>query len=254
MPFDQKLYDTKQNNRDQIYTLYPNNSLIYGKPYSDWTAQWWKWAYSIPKEVHPAYDDHGYDCQVNQTAPVWFFPGTFNHSTTRYCIIPSDVSILIPILNTECSYIEYPSLNHENELRECAKSIQDQVKFVNATVDGKLIPIDYMIRTQSQLFSFTLPIHNILDIKGNITSQAISDGTWIFLQPLSVGTHNVTFRGDYDSFFKFQSNDDTSFAIPEGWNYETTYKLVVSPQLNDLEIDSSKTVNLSLSGHIKRPE
>jgi hypothetical protein len=83
-------------------------------------------------------------------------------------------------------------------------------------LDGKLIPIDYMIRTQSQLFNFALPIHSILEIKGKITNQAISDVTGIFLQPLSVGTHSVTFRGDYDLNLNFKSNDDTYYAIPEG--------------------------------------
>ncbi len=43
-----------------------------------------------------------------------------------------------------------------------------------------------MIRTQSQLFNFALPNHSILEIKGNITNQAISDVTRIFLQPLSL--------------------------------------------------------------------
>lgn len=90
-----------------------------------------------------------------------------------------------------------------------------------------------------------MPIHNILDIKGKITSQAISDGTWIFLQPLSVGSHSVTFRGNYDTNLNFQSNDDTSFAIPEGWNYETTYELLVWLQMNNLDIDNSKLVNMN---------
>ena len=230
--FDQRLYYDEQNKIGTDHRVYANNSLIYGKQYSDWTAEWWKWAYSIPKNVHPAYDDYGYNCHVNQSSPVWFFPGSFNHSTTRYCIVPSDVSILIPILNTECSYIEYPFLKSDDELRKCAKLIQDHVNVVNSTLDGKIIPYDYIIRTQSQLFNFTLPNHNILDINGNIVSQAISDGTWIFLQPLSVGTHTIKFKGDFESNAKNQFNDGTTFAIPLGWNYETTYELVVLPQKN----------------------
>ncbi|WP_148686447.1 hypothetical protein [Candidatus Nitrosocosmicus hydrocola] len=70
MPYDQKLKESEQYNRDFGFTLHVINSLIYEKPYSDWTAQWWKWANSIPKEVHPTYDDHGYNCQVNQIGPV----------------------------------------------------------------------------------------------------------------------------------------------------------------------------------------
>jgi hypothetical protein len=64
------------------------------------------------------------------------------------------------------------------------KSIQDHVNIVRSTLEGNVIPNDLMIRVQSQLFSFTLPNHNILDIKSNIANQVIIEGSWIFIQRL----------------------------------------------------------------------
>ena len=93
---------------DKVETVYGNKSLIYGKLYSEWIALWQEWAYPIPKENHPPYDDYGYNCKVNQSDPESYFPGTFNHSTTKHCIVPFNVSVLFPILNTDCSYIEFP--------------------------------------------------------------------------------------------------------------------------------------------------
>src|ERR687886_3127397 len=50
-------------------------------------------------------------------------------------------------------------------------------------------------RIQSQPFSFTLPQNNILGLPANVTTQAIADGNWVFLKPLSPGSHKITFRG-----------------------------------------------------------
>ncbi len=50
-----------------------------------------------------------------------------------------------------------------------------------------------------------------------------------FTTSLSVGTHSVTFRGDYDLNINFQSHDDTYYAIPECWNNDTTKELQVIP-------------------------
>ncbi len=52
--------------------IYDNTSLIYGKSYEHWTSEWLQWAYSVPLEIHPAYDDTGIFCNILQKNPVWF--------------------------------------------------------------------------------------------------------------------------------------------------------------------------------------
>lgn len=104
---EEHYFDSKIN-RSNFDGMYDNKSQIFGKSYEDWTAEWWKWAYSIPVNENPAYDDYGINYNKSQVGPIWFFSGTFNHSATRSCLLPDDVGILFPILNSECSYIEYP--------------------------------------------------------------------------------------------------------------------------------------------------
>ena len=160
--------------------MYDNKSQIFGRTYSDWTAEWWKWAYSIPLNENPAYDDYGIHCNNNQYGPVWFLAGTFNHSANRSCLIPDNVGILFPILNSECSYIEYPLIKNDIGLKKCAQSIQNHVNHLNATLDDRpLLNLDEY-RIQSPLFNFSLPANNILNLTKGETSTAISDGNWVF--------------------------------------------------------------------------
>ena len=62
----------KNNNNNNNMNLDISNLVFeldsnpFNIPYSDWTAKWWQWAYSIPKDIHPAYDNTGKFCHVNQ--------------------------------------------------------------------------------------------------------------------------------------------------------------------------------------------
>jgi hypothetical protein len=71
---------------------------------------------------------------------VVFFTGTFGNSVTRDCTVPYRKAILFPILNSECSFAEFPELKTLEELRMCAKTFQDQVTQLQASIDGVDIP------------------------------------------------------------------------------------------------------------------
>lgn len=209
---------------------YNQNDLIYeitdkpfNRTYSDWTAKWWQWAYSIPKDHHPAYDNTGEFCSEKQKDPVWFFPGTFGHPVTRYCNIQAGNAILFPILNSECSYIEFPQLKNERELRDCAKIIQDKVINLSASIDNNELKNLEEYRIQSSLFNFSLPQNNILGLPPQKT-QAVSDGNWVFLKPLSIGQHEIKFKGEVN---KTIGASDSNFAGPIGWDYQTTYIVTI---------------------------
>lgn len=64
------------------------------------------------------------------------------------------------------------------------------------------------------------------------TSTAISDGNWVFLKPLTIGNHTITFEGGFSNGSK-EHNDVTnrimSFGLPIRWDYETRYDLLVLP-------------------------
>lgn len=104
--------------------------------------------------------------------------------------------------------------------------MQDVVSGLNATLDGVNIPNLENNRIQTNLFNFTLPQNNILNLTSQ-TTQSVADGNWLFLKPLPSGIHELTVKGDINmtgSTTKFNGNQ---FAGPIGWNQTTTYILKV---------------------------
>jgi hypothetical protein len=67
------------NSNNTAIDVFQPDSKPYGLTYGDWTARWWQWAYSIPKDTNPAYDDTGKYCAEGQYGPVWFLTGTYRH-------------------------------------------------------------------------------------------------------------------------------------------------------------------------------
>jgi hypothetical protein len=149
-------------------TNFDISNLVYGidsKPfnmsYADWTEKWWQWTYSIPWNKNPSYDDTGKYCSENQSGPVWFLTLAYEHPVTRTCDIPAYTALLITLLNSECSYAEFPLLKTEEELRECAKRMQDLVIGVNASLNKVHVPNLENYRVQTDIFNFTVPENNI---------------------------------------------------------------------------------------------
>ena len=58
------------NNSTSKLGVFSADSKPYGLTYGQWTAKWWQWAYSIPKEINPSYDDTGKNCAQGQSGPV----------------------------------------------------------------------------------------------------------------------------------------------------------------------------------------
>lgn len=132
--------------------------------------------------------------------------------------------ILFPILNSECSFAEFPNLKNEEQLRVCAKETQDTVTQVKASIDGKNITNLEGYRIQSPLFSLSMPENNLVGLPPQST-QGVSDGNWVFLKPLPEGEHIITFKGDLRNISDVQENKNNrySFAGPYGWDNKVTY-------------------------------
>ncbi|MDQ3884756.1 MAG: hypothetical protein M3239_04855, partial [Thermoproteota archaeon] len=151
-------------------------------------------AFSMPEAANPTIDDTGRNCANNQTGPVWLLAGTGGGAVSRQCTIPSDKAILIPIINVECDTATDPALHTETELRACAKADQDTVIGKEITVDGVNIANLDNYRFQSPLSNLTFPQNNIAGVAPQ-TAKAVSDGFWILLEPLALGTHDIHFKG-----------------------------------------------------------
>ena len=52
-----------------MVTVLPTNASIQGLSYTDWTANWWIWIYSIPKAINPLLDsDEQQALKISQEA------------------------------------------------------------------------------------------------------------------------------------------------------------------------------------------
>jgi hypothetical protein len=189
------------NNSSMSSTLtpFPADTVQYNLTYSEWTARWWQWLLSIPEERNPAADETGENCHEGQSGPVWFLAGTFGGLNERVCTIPAGKSILFSVLNTECSFAEYPSARSESDLRECAVSANEGATGLIATIDGSAIDPSQLHRIQSPLFEINFPGGNIFGVPEG-PSQAVSDGFWVFLPPLAPGDHEIHFGGAVQDF------------------------------------------------------
>jgi len=171
------------------------NSKPYGLSYGEWSAKWWQWALSIPENENPIKDKSGNYCATNQINPnAWFLAGSGGGQVTRTCTIPAEKSIFFPIMDVECSYAEYPTAKTENDLRNCAHEDQNTVTSLKLLIDGHDIQNLTKYRADSPLFNFTTPENGLFGLKSAKT-QAVSDGYFIMLKPLSAGSHEIIYSG-----------------------------------------------------------
>jgi hypothetical protein len=183
----------------------PPQSHPHGMTYGEWSARWWQWAYSLPVDQNPFFDDGVCTNGANgQFGPVWFLTGVVNVSgtTTRPCTIPAGKALFFPILNGECATLE-GNPPPGNDLPSCADSLLEPVAEVHATIDGVTVQnLMSAYRFDSPLFTYgPLPDNNVLEFFGvagavaGATSLSASDGWWLMLAPLPAGQHTIHFGG-----------------------------------------------------------
>jgi hypothetical protein len=198
--------------------IYSPNSSPFGIPYEDWLTKWWQWSMSIPVSEHPrdAYSEE--KCVINQEGPVWFLADQLGGQEVRKCTVPAGKAILVPLLTGECDY-GIPEVKNDDDLRRCAMA-GNEYGTVEAIVDGvKLKNLD-RYRTQSGFFNISIPEDNIYQAPaGNF--RAMSDGYFVFLEPLQPGNHNLRLKTSV------LNPIETSY----NYNSDSTYDLeVTSPQ------------------------
>src|SRR5205807_9583895 len=141
---------------------FPPNSHPHGQTYGEWSAAWWRWAFSIPVDQNPLLNNG--DVTVGQTDHVWFLAGTVIATAndqgqivgqvTRDVTIPSGTALFFPLINTECSTLEGNGTT-EQELRACAHMAIDAVPVDSlfTVLDGKSLVNLGDYRAQSPLFT-----------------------------------------------------------------------------------------------------
>jgi hypothetical protein len=184
----------------------PVQSHAYGLSYSEWSARWWQWFFSLPIDSSPLFGTA--DCSFGQSGPVWFLGG--GPSPRPNCTVPAGTALFFPIINAECSNLEGNGTT-DSDLRGCANFIESLIDpaTLNATLDGVPLTSLSQYRVQSPLFTFgPLPANNLITYfciaqgegcpaaPAGTTGISVSDGFYLMLHPLPPGSHTLHFHGE----------------------------------------------------------
>lgn len=185
----------------------PVTSKPYGLTYGEWSARQWQWLFSMPADEHPLTDTA--PAETNQSGKVWFLGGTFTSTeiggvvvgqADRTITVPAGTALFFPILDVESSDVEGNG-ETEAELRAASAALADLIDPDNLflEIDGKQVTSLAKYRVQSPLFTIgPLPDGNLLGLPEGTTGHSVSDGYFVMLRPLSVGTHTLHFGGFVD--------------------------------------------------------
>jgi hypothetical protein len=207
------------------FSLYNISTTPCGKSWDEWIQLWWKWCYSEPFEKSPVADSSGqYCCRGQLYDDIWFLAGTFGEVAERRCEIPEGRSLFFPIVNDIISFATDPHLRSETDLREYAKADLDTTKSLNVKIDGVSIDASGYHRIQSSIFEIVLPLSKSSGIPTN--TKAISDGFWVFLQPLSTGYHQIEINGEKLDYDKEPTLTNSKMELPL-FRVKVTYHLKI---------------------------
>jgi len=198
----------------------PPGSKIVGKSYAEWSAELFKFEYSIPSSDNPFLHDD--KCEVGQSGPVWFLTGKWAESpvvATRHCTIPPEKYLFLPVASCSADNLGFDPPKTVEELRAVARSEIDS-HTASCWLDGKeLLHIDTAsdspYRVVSPVFSYRIPAGGVLG--GNretLVDPVVSDGVFLMLKPLAAGRHSIRITG-------------SSLAHP--YSYDITYEIDIAP-------------------------
>jgi hypothetical protein len=203
-------------------TILPSNTRL-----AKLGDMWWQWAYNLDtEEVGNPFGDNSISCTLGQQqGRLLFLTGTAGIFTptggveqgetdfTRSCTIKPGTQLLVPLLVTECSPIEFglngPCGDTPEKLRASANALLDRVTSLTLEIDGVPVPEEklFQYRAESPKDGFTLTIapNNAFGLNQDTmvpppvtlpaTVNSVAAGYWALLHPLPPGEHTIKFGG-----------------------------------------------------------
>jgi hypothetical protein len=172
----------------QNVSIFSVNSRPYGRPWSEWTALWWKWILSIPSSRNPGNGNDIFQNQFDEN--VLFLAGSFGGIVDRKVAVPYGKALLFPIINFTTSYAENPSLSNERDMITEARKDMDDIVHKEATIDDNALTNIERYRFASNVFDIDYPQDNVFHARPGKT-RGVSDGYWLFLCPPPRGLHKI---------------------------------------------------------------
>ena len=173
-----------------------------GQTYGRWAVEWFQWALGIPAVVNPVLDTTGQNCARRQVDKVWFLAGSFGSDpVVRSCTVPAGKSLFFPLINNFYgAFLNDPPETRTDAFIRSAGSCSEPAQ-ISAWIDGDQVskPTKYFTGNSgspSPFFNIQLPPGNILGadesvIPELVLSPSAEQGYYLFVRPLSVGSHTI---------------------------------------------------------------
>jgi hypothetical protein len=196
---------------------------FYGWSYNELAGEWTNWLVKEPIATNPALDPDGSLCDRNQDGKVWFLASTFSGVAERTCEIPAGKAIFVSLGGVFVSFApefpgaDDPCLQMATDLEKVRCDVNNDVPVapgtsLEATLDGEPVTDLFAFRAQSGPGGYTLRVPDPsfltdLGLAAGDRSPAVADGYFLYLKPLTPGTHTLNL---------LKTNPDQSVA---GVNY-----------------------------------
>jgi hypothetical protein len=196
--------------------ILPPHAVVAGKTIGEWTADWWRWAGSFAAPNDPFTDPTGASANLRQGGPVFFVAGTTGGAAQRAFTVPTDVFLLIPLVNAEEDKLQDPTLT-EAQIVQLVTSEADTFDSLHALIDGTAVPAAelFLHREATSGFQFEWAPDNAFGVPAGNSGFAAADGYWLMLTPLALGSHEIRFGGGSTALMFSVDVLDTITAIPE---------------------------------------
>jgi hypothetical protein len=220
-----------------------------GQTYGRWAAEWWQWAFGVPRATNPLLDVTGEHCAQRQVDDVWFLAGSVESApVVRECTIPEGKALFFPLINTLYGAFlnDPPETRTEEFVREqavCGFPVE-----LFAEIDGfEIRRLERFFTgesgSQSPIFNVQMPPGNIVGgIPELVLSPSAEQGFYLFVRPLSLGEHTV----------RWQAQGCDSFV------QDITYNLTIVPAEDEVADDPDEAVGrvggLSMPGDVRDDE
>ena len=182
----------------------------FGIPYDDYVNNFWKW--TVAQNTTQADPDKN-ECIINEYDSMVMLMGTTAPPAHQVCKISSSQGIMIPLWAAWCDTGDHPGLSYE-QLTKCAREEYNLGRIGSVVkVDGvPIADLDVVMSLKSGSLDYQVnSLNNVTELfsKGfNITIpentqcsncvpgywHAGSHGWWVFLKPLPVGEHTLSYN------------------------------------------------------------
>jgi len=198
--------------------IFSKGEKPFGKSYDEWNSEYWnKWLAKSTAQATPqpggclvANNDYKSESMVMlmETVDVSFPP-------TQECQISSNEGIIVPLYIAWDQHDNTPQSCQVINLPQCTKLLNlgnivsyvkvdgipvaklDARQTVNPDtklIETKINSLTNVTQYTSKVFTLTIPPDSV-EIANNVpgTWQSVSDGWWVFLKPLPLGTHIISY-------------------------------------------------------------